>query len=80
MQTFCILNKGKIVSDGFPKKAKYRFNRKANLRSPRIVHLESLKKTDNLPIATNSTNYGEQEKKFCVSFHYKDSTEKPVKK
>jgi cobalt/nickel transport system ATP-binding protein len=49
----CILNKGKVVSDGTPKEifSNTELIRKVNLRSPRIAHLfEVLKKADNLPI------------------------------
>jgi cobalt/nickel transport system ATP-binding protein len=49
----CILDKGKVVSDGTPKESfsKTELIRKVNLRSPRIAHLfEVLKKEDKLPI------------------------------
>jgi len=49
-----ILNKGKLVSEGEPKKifSNTELIRKVNLRSPRLTHLfEVLKKKDNLPIA-----------------------------
>jgi cobalt/nickel transport system ATP-binding protein len=50
----CILDKGKIVSEGSPKESfsKTELIRKVKLRSPRIAHLfEVLKKENNLPIA-----------------------------
>jgi cobalt/nickel transport system ATP-binding protein len=50
----CILDKGKIVSEGSPKESfsNAELIRKVSLRSPRIAHLfEVLKKEDNLPIA-----------------------------
>jgi cobalt/nickel transport system ATP-binding protein len=50
----CILNKGKLVSEGTPKTSfsNTELIRKVNLRSPRIAHLfEVLKKENNLPIA-----------------------------
>jgi cobalt/nickel transport system ATP-binding protein len=51
----CILNKGKIVSEGTPKTSfsNTELIRSVSLRSPRIAHLfEVLKKENNLPIAT----------------------------
>ena len=50
-----ILNKGKLVSEGTPKKifSNGELIRQVNLRSPRITHLfEVLKREDNLPIDT----------------------------
>ncbi len=50
----CILDKGKVVSEGTPKESfsNTELIRKVNLRSPRIAHLfEVLKKEDKLPIA-----------------------------
>ncbi len=50
----CILDKGKVVSEGTPKESfsNTELIRKVNLRSPRIGHLfEVLKKEDNLPIS-----------------------------
>jgi cobalt/nickel transport system ATP-binding protein len=49
----CILDKGKVVSEGTPKASfsNTELIRKVSLRSPRIAHLfEVLKKEDNLPI------------------------------
>ncbi len=49
----CILDKGKVVSEGTPKESfsNTELIRKVNLRSPRIAHLfEVLKKEDKLPI------------------------------
>ena len=49
-----ILNKGKLVSEGEPKKifSNTELIRKVNLRSPRLTHLfEVLRKKTNLPIA-----------------------------
>ena len=48
-----ILDKGKVVSEGTPKRnfSNTELIRKVNLRSPRIAHLfEVLKKKDKLPI------------------------------
>lgn len=50
-----ILNRGKLVAEGEPKKifSDTEMIRKVNLRSPRLTHLfEVLKKNDNLPIDT----------------------------
>ncbi len=50
----CILDRGKVVSQGTPKASfsDTELIRKVNLRSPRIAHLfEVLKKEDNLPVA-----------------------------
>ncbi len=50
----CVLNKGKIVSEGTPKTSfsNTELIRKVNLRSPRIAHLfEVLKKENNMHIA-----------------------------
>jgi len=50
----CILDKGKVGSEGTPKESfsNTELIRKVNLRSPRIAHLfEVLKKEDKLPIA-----------------------------
>jgi cobalt/nickel transport system ATP-binding protein len=49
----CILDKGRVVSEGSPKEtfSNTELIRKVSLRSPRIAHLfEVLKKEDNLPI------------------------------
>jgi cobalt/nickel transport system ATP-binding protein len=49
----CILNKGRLVSNGTPKEtfSNTELIRKVNLRSPRITHLfEVLRKENNLPI------------------------------
>ena len=74
-----ILNKGKLVSEGTPKKifSNGELIRQVNLRSPRITHLfEVLKREDNLPIDTQlPLTIGEARKEIMRILNVKE--EKP---
>lgn len=75
----CILDKGKIVSEGTPKEifSNTELIRKVNLRSPRIAHLfEVLKKENNLPVGDElPLTIGEARKEIArlIEFAVKES-------